>query len=143
MVQSLGRIEPDRTPNRPSTGHDVTGPPSPDVIRELHRDLVDQTRRSLLKASPLVLLAIGGCLAAMSAPKDLGGLIPFSAIVFLRVGRMAFEWVQLRRADPLALYEREQRRAALQRAEQVDHMIRSADVVPMASLALVRCLVLV
>ncbi len=143
MVQSLGRIEPDRKANRPSTEDNVTGPPTPDVIRELHRDLIRQTRLSLLQASPLVLLAIFGCLAAMSAPQQLGGLIPVSVIVFLRVGRMAFEWVQLRRADPVALYEREQRRAAVQRAEQVDHMIRSADVVPIVSLALGGCLVLV
>lgn len=141
MPHSLGRLEPNRTANR--TTEPFAGPPSPDVIRELHRDLIRQTRRSLLQASPLLLLAAFGCVAAITAPRQLGGLAPVSVIVFLAIGRMTLEWVQLRRADPLALYEREQRRAAAHRAAQTDHMLRSAEVVPIASLALTGCLCLV
>ena len=142
MVRSLGRLEPVRTAH-PHGPEDLAGPPSPDVIRELHRDLIRQTRRSLLQALPLLLLAVFACVAATTAPRQFGGLIPVSVILFLAIGRMASEWWPLRRADPVALYEQQQRRAVVRQAELTDHMIRSADVVPLASVALTGILVLV
>lgn len=142
MVNTLGRLEPhaDAVAAPPQ---DLSGPPSPRVIKRLHDDLIRERRRTLLKASPILLLAAFGWFAAITAPRQFGGLLILSLIAFVAVGRIAYEWIMLRRADPMALYEREQRQSEIQREEQIQHMLRSASVVPVASLSVAACIVLV
>lgn len=142
MVNTLGRLEPD--PDAVAgPPQDLAGPPSPAVIKRLHHDFIREKRRALLKASPILLLAVFGGFAAITAPRQFGGLLFLSLLAVVGVGRIAYDWIVLRRADPVALYEREQRQAEIERQEQVDHMLRAASVVPVASLSLAACIVLV
>jgi drug/metabolite transporter superfamily protein YnfA len=76
---------------------------SPKVIRDLHADMVRQKRRSLILASPLLLLAAFGWIAAISDPVHFGGLFFFVFLVFAAIGGVAYEWITLRRTDPMAL----------------------------------------
>ena len=107
---------------------------SPRVIRDLHADLVRQKRRSLIQASPLLLLAAFAWLAAITDPARFAGLFFLVFLVFAGIGGIAYEWITLRRVDPMVLYEREQRAAETRKAEQVDHMLKTAAIRPYASL---------
>jgi hypothetical protein len=68
---------------------------SPKVIRDLHADMVRQKRRSLILASPLLLLAAFGWIAAISDPVHFGGLFFFVFLVFAAIGGVAYEWITL------------------------------------------------
>jgi membrane associated rhomboid family serine protease len=102
--------------------------PSPAVLRELHRDLVRQQRRKVLTASPLLLLAAFGIVAGVMAPRQFGSFVLISGMVVFGVGQMAWEWLRLRRAEPIALYYREQREAEQQRSDLQEHLIRSSTI---------------
>ena len=110
--------------------------PSPAVVRELHRDLVRQQRRKFLSASPLLLLAVLGVAAGMTAPRKYGGIIGFSFVIAFVVGQMGWEWLRLRKADPIALYQRERHEAEEQRANVTAHLLRSSEVKPVVTIAL-------
>lgn len=141
MTISLGRIEPPRTVD-PGPG-DPDGPPSARVLQDLHRDLVAQKRRAFVKTSPFLLLSAFAWFGAMTDPGRFGGLAFFSMLTAFMIGRVGYEWLTLRRADPLELYHREQRLEAERQRRQIDHLARSAAVRPFASLALVAGIVAV
>lgn len=134
----LGRIDP-------TVGEDA--PPSPEVIRDLHRDLLRQKRRTFLIVSPLLLLAALAVFAGLSEPPGMLGqrlnLVFFGVVVGSAVAQVGWEWIRLRRADPLALYEREQGDAERHRANQFDHLLRSAAVRPVLTLGLLSTIVVV
>src|SRR5262245_395674 len=109
MPTSLGRIEPVAR----SQGSRLAegDPPSPDVLRDLHRTYVRGRRRTFLMAAPFGVLAGLVLISAAPYPEVFGALV-FPAVVSLAaVGRIGYEWLTLRRADPVTLYLREQRDA--------------------------------
>jgi membrane associated rhomboid family serine protease len=110
--------------------------PSDHVIRELHRDRVRQQRRKFLLASPLLMLAAFAFAAGVMAPRQFGGLVVIAVLIAFGVGQVGWEWIRLQRAEPVALYRREQREAEQQRADLTAHLLRSADVRTIATLAL-------
>lgn len=134
----LGRIDPTVREEAPA---------SPQVICDLHRDLMRQKRRTFLIASPLLLLAGLAVFAGMSEPPGAFGqrlnLVFFGVVLGSAVAQVGWEWISLRRADPLALYEREQAEAERHRANQFDHQLRSAAVRPVLTLGLLSTIVVV
>jgi membrane associated rhomboid family serine protease len=118
-------------------------PLSPALIRELHADLIRQKRRTLFVSSPLLLLAGYVWLAAAGDPAHLGGLVFWAIIAFAAIGRVAYEWVKLRRADPMAHYQQEQANAAARRVELIEHAEREAATRPIVTMALTALIVLV
>jgi membrane associated rhomboid family serine protease len=118
-------------------------PVTPEVLRELRDDLVRRHRRAFLGASPLLLLALLGWLAAATNPRVFGGFGLLSLIVVLIVGQQGYQWWKLRRANPVVLYEREQRDAAQRREDLIAHQERSAEVLPIASIVLTSTIVVV
>ena len=132
----LGRLEP---PVRSSQGGaDGAGDsaPSPTLLRELHTDLVREKRRSALLVSPILLLAALAWYAAWMEPAQFGGLAILAFVVVATLGRPVYDWIQLRRADPLALYEQEQRDTETRKEELLEHELRMAAVRPVATLSL-------
>jgi membrane associated rhomboid family serine protease len=116
---------------------------STSVVSELHSDLVRQKRRAFLTSSPLLLLALCGWAAAIVYPKELGSLAFLAMTTIAAIGHIGYEWLMLRRADPMALYERELAAAELRRTELIEHAIRSAAVRPVVTIALTAGIVLV
>lgn len=115
--------------------------PSHDVLRELHDDLVAQKRRAFLRASPLLLLAGFAAIGAFSDPAHLSGLMIFCAVTTTMIGQVGYEWVALRRLDPLEHYRREQRFDAQQRAHQIAYFERMAAIRPYVSISLVALII--
>jgi len=134
MTLDLGPIDPAQ-----GVAVDVRGAagPSSQVLRELHDDLVRQKRVGFLKASPLLILAGFAYAAAIADFRAFGGLLMFAAITVFAVGQIGYQWLTLRRADPLALYEREQREAEQRRVDQYEHAVRAATVWPVTTMSLV------
>lgn len=133
----LGRIDPTVREDAPA---------SPQVIRDLHRDLLRQKRRTFLIASPLLLLAVLALVVGMVEPGSVGhrmNLVFLGVVVGSAVAQVGWEWIRLRRTDPLALYEREQRDAERHRGNQFDHLLRSAAVRPVLTLGLLSTIVVV
>jgi membrane associated rhomboid family serine protease len=134
----LGRIDPTVREEAPA---------SPEVIRALHRDLVRQKRRTFLIASPLLLLAGFSVFAGLAEPPGAFGqrlnLVIFGIVIGSAVAHVGWEWITLRRADPLALNERERADAERHRASQLDHGLRSAAVRPVLTLGLLSTIVVV
>jgi membrane associated rhomboid family serine protease len=134
----LGRIDPTVREEAPA---------SPEVIRALHRDLLKQKRRTFLLASPLLLVAGFAVFAGMSEPPGAFGqrinLIFFGGIIGSAVAQAGWEWIRLRRTDPLVLYQREQEEAERHRANQYDHGLRSAAARPVLTLGLISTILVV
>ena len=141
VTTTLGRIEPAKIDD-PSLA-DPTAPPSQRVLRELHADLLAQKRRAFLTASPLLLLALFAWAVAMMDPVRWGGLVLFAVTAVAGIGHVGYEWLTLRRADPLTLYERERRAEEEQREQQTDFLLRSGAVTPIATISIVTCIIAV
>jgi membrane associated rhomboid family serine protease len=133
MTVGLGRIDP---PQHAAVDVLDTAGPTPAVLHELHHDLVRQKRLGFLKALPLLILGGFACAAAIMDFRTFGGLLTFAVVTIIGVGHIGYQWVTLRRADPLALYEREQREAEQRRVDQYEHAVRAADARPVATIAL-------
>src|SRR5262249_23492069 len=121
MTLSLGRIEPGQDPDVGWREADV---PSRQLLRELHDDLVRRKRLGFLKAAPLLILAAFAVAAAIADFRAFGGLLMFAVVTSLAVGQIGYEWLTLRRADPLALYERAQREAEQRVVDRYEHAVR-------------------
>src|SRR5262245_38723105 len=134
MTLGLGRIDPAQ-----ETAADVydAACPSRQVLRELHDDLVRRKRLVFLKASPLLILASFAFVAAMADFRAFGGFLRFAVVTVVAVGQIGYEWLTLRRADPLALYERARREAEQRRVDRYEHAVRAAEVRPVATIGLV------
>jgi membrane associated rhomboid family serine protease len=134
----LGRIDPTVLEEAPA---------SPEVIRKLHRDLLRQKRRTFLIASPLLLVAGFAVFVGLSEPPGAFGqrlnLVFFGVVLGSAVAQVGWEWIRLRRTDPLALHQREQADAERHRANQFDHGLRSAAVRPVLTLGLISTIVVV
>lgn len=143
MGSTFGRLEPGPSSSDKSLPPTPDPPLSPGVIRELHADLVRQKRRTLLKSSPVLLLAVFGWIGAAMDPEHLGGLAFWAFIAVAAIGQVAYEWLKLRRADPMTLYEQEQREDAERRTQLEEHLLRVSAVRPVATVALTACIVLV
>lgn len=111
-------------------------PLSPGVIQQLHRDLVRRKRRAFLLASPLLVLAGTAWAAAYEDPRQFGGLAFFAAVIAAMIGQVGYAWWTVSRADPMQIYEREQREESRRYAELIAHEALSAEVVPYATFAL-------
>jgi membrane associated rhomboid family serine protease len=133
MTFGLGRIDPAR---RAAADLPDTRGPSPAVLSELHDDLVRQKRLGFLKALPLLVLAVFACAAAITDFRTFGGLLTFAVVTIIAVGQIGYQWVTLRRAEPVALYEREQCEAEQRRVDQYEHAVRAAGARPVATIAL-------
>jgi len=141
MTTTLGRIEPAKLDD-PSLA-DPNAPPSPQVLRELHHDLLAQKRKAFLTGSPLLLLALFAWMVAVMDPMRWGGLVLFAVTAIAGVGHVAYEWLTLRRADPLALYHRECLAEEERLQQQTEFIIRSGAVRPIATISIVTCIVAV
>jgi rhomboid protease GluP len=140
MPLSLGRIEPQAgRAESPDSGLE----PAADLLRELHASLVRDKRRAFVLASPLLLLVGAALMAATLYPRELGGLAFPAVIGLMAIGRVGYEWLTLRRADPVVLYRHERQSEALRREQQIDHDARVADVRPVATSILTAVIVLV
>jgi membrane associated rhomboid family serine protease len=118
-------------------------PVSAPVLHQLRDDLLRRHRRAFLAASPLLIVAGIGWAAAIANPRAYGGFAMLSFMIVLLVGHQGYEWWKLRRANPVALYEREQREAAERREDLIAHEARSAEILPLASIALTGTVVVV
>ncbi len=141
VTTTLGRIDPPKTED-PSLA-DPEAPPSPRVLRELHRDLLAQKRRAFLTGSPLLLLALFAWMVAIMDPVRWGGLVLFAVTAVAGVGRIGYEWLTLRDADPLTLYAREQRADEERHQQQTEFLLRSGAVRPVVTISIVSCVVAV
>ena len=134
-MTSLGRIDPaTRYPD--GTPIDPNAPARPYVLRELHADLVRGKGRALLASTPLLLLSIAALVAGGLYPELLGVLIWIGVIGVTAYAEEAFEWLALRRADPLTSIEKDAREEAERIAFQADYRLRVTTRRPVAMLAL-------
>ena len=122
---------------------DPNAPPSPRVLCELHQDLLTQKRRAFLTGSPLLLLALFAWMVAVMDPMRWGGLVLFAVTAIAGVGRVGYEWLSLRRADPLTLYERERVAEEERLQQQTEFVLRSGAVKPLATISIVTCVIAV
>lgn len=141
MTTTLGRIEPPKEDDLSLADPDA--PPSPRVLRELHEDLLAQKRRAFLTGSPLLLLALLAWAIAVMDPIRWGGLVLFAVTAIAGVGRVGYEWLSLRRADPLTLYERERVAEEERLQQQTEFILRSGAVRPIATISIVTCVIAV
>jgi membrane associated rhomboid family serine protease len=139
MTTGLGRIDPPHSVG--ANVADAAGPdgtsPSPEILRELHDDFVREKRRAFLRASPLLVLAAFAVAAAIVDFRAFGGLLMFASVAVLAIGQIGYRWLSLRRADPLALYEREQRETEQRRVDTYEHAVRASGIKPGATMALI------
>jgi len=118
-------------------------PVSPDVLEQLHRDLLRRKRRTFLLASPLLVLAGVAWVVSLQDPRHLGGMAFFAVVIVAMIAQVGYEWWELHRADPVQPYEREQADEERRHAELIAHEARTATVRPIASLSLTAAILLV
>src|SRR5438045_2365378 len=107
-MTSIGRIDP-VTHHPDGTPIDPDAPASPEVLRELHADLVRGKRRGVLTSLPMAMAAIAALVAGGMNPHLFG---PFISVGLVGLGGFASEaqeWLALRRANPLTLQAEEAR----------------------------------
>jgi len=131
-VRKLGAVSAEPSP-----------PVSRGVIEDLHRDLVRRKRRAFFGALPLVILAGFAWAGALTDPRRFGSLAFFAVITVAIIGQMGYEWWTLRRADPMRLYDAEQRRGERRYADIVAHEALSAQVPAYATYAVTATIVAV
>lgn len=142
-MSTFGRLEPPRDRAMGPASRETAAALSVAVVRNLHTDLVRQERRAFLMWSPVLLLALVTWAAAIIYPKEIGALALPAVTGVLAIGRIGYDWLMLRRADPMALYKREQADAETRRTELTEHALRLANVRPVVTIALTAVIVLV
>jgi membrane associated rhomboid family serine protease len=144
MLRSFGRPEPAGRNGaaQPDAAADDL-PLSAALVRALHADLVRQRRRALWLSSPLLLLAGAAFAGAAIDPKAFGSLAFIAVLGVVVVGRRAFQWWTIRRADPMRLQGGALLETERLRSEQIEHLLRSSVIRPFISVALTACIVMV
>jgi membrane associated rhomboid family serine protease len=135
MPTSLGRIEP-LTHHADGTPIDPDAPASPELLREMHADLVRGKGRALLTSTPLLALALVALGIGGRFPDMFGSLLSVGVVGVTIFAQEAYEWFTLRRADPLTLIETEARETAEERAFVLDLHERNRARGPYAALTL-------
>jgi len=134
-MTSLGRIDP-VTHHQDGTPIDPEAPARPQVLRQLHEDLVRGKRRALITSLPLLALSIAALLAGGLYPEALGFLIWVGVVGVVAYGEETYDWLMLRRANPLTQIQMEARLEARRRAFEEDFRTRAAGRAPIATIAL-------
>src|SRR5262249_48465706 len=135
VMTSLGRIDP-ATHHPDGTPIDPDAPASPQLLRELHAELVRGKRRALAGSVPFLLLAVAALVVGGTFPTVVGTRVWVGVIGVGAFAQEAFEWFTLRKADPLTLPQREAQEDAERKAFERDFQARAQALRPVATLAL-------
>jgi membrane associated rhomboid family serine protease len=141
-MTSLGRIDP-VTRHPDGSPIDPDAPARPELLRELHAELVRGKGRGLLTSAPLLVLAIGALAIGRAYPPLFFTLMWAGIAGVGAFANEAFEWFSLRRADPLTLLEREAREEAERKAVNSDYRTRVQGHRPVATLTLLSVIAIV
>lgn len=135
-MTSLGRIDP-VTHHPDGTPIDPDAPASPQLLRELHADLVRGKRRALASSVPFLILGIAALVVGGTFPEVVGSLIWVGVLGVGAFAHETWDWLRLRRADPLTLIQREAQEEAERKAFESDYRLRTQAREAVATLSLV------